>query len=57
MFFPYNSDMAVVDQFSDPVMAHLVRRVSDRPKLAAAIQDFDVDRDEQDALRNRLRVV
>jgi hypothetical protein len=42
--------MAVVDQFSDPVMAHLVRRVSDRPKLAAAIQDFDVDRDEQDTL-------
>jgi hypothetical protein len=42
--------MAVVDQFSDPVMAHLVRRVSDRPKLAAAIQDFDVDREERDTL-------
>ena len=40
----------VVDQFSDPVMAHLVRRVSDRPKLAAAIQDFDVDREERDTL-------
>lgn len=44
--------MAVVDQFSDPVMAHLVRRVSDRPKLAAAIQDIDVDRDEYDKLPN-----
>lgn len=42
--------MAVVDQFSDPVMAHLVRRVSDRPKLAAAIQDIDVNREERDAL-------
>jgi len=44
--------MAVVDQFSDPVMAHLVRRVSDRPKLAAAIQDVDVDREEYDKLPN-----
>jgi len=44
--------MAVVDQFSDPVMAHLVRRVSDRPKLAAAIQDFDVDGEEYDKLPN-----
>ena len=44
--------MAVVDQFNDPVMGHLIRRVSDRPKLAAAIQDFDVDRDEQDQLPN-----
>jgi hypothetical protein len=42
--------MAVVDQFADPVMAHLVRRVSDRPKLAAAILDVDVDRAERDAL-------
>jgi hypothetical protein len=33
----------VVDQFSDPVLAHLARRVADRPKLAAALQDFDVD--------------
>jgi hypothetical protein len=48
--FPYNYDMAVVDQYSDPVMAHLVRRVSDRPKLAAAIQAFDVDPAEQDTL-------
>ena len=44
--------MAVVDQFSDPVMAHLVKRIADRPKLAAAIQDFDVNRDEQDQLPN-----
>lgn len=39
-----------VDQFSDPVMAHLMRRVADRPKLAAAIQDFDVDPAEREAL-------
>jgi len=42
--------MFVVDQFSDPVMAHLVRRVADRPKLAAAIGDIDVDPDERAAL-------
>jgi hypothetical protein len=41
-----------VDQFSDPVMAHLVRRVADRPKLAAAIQDFDVDPAERETLPN-----
>lgn len=40
----------LVDQFSDPVMAHLVRRVSDRPKLAAALADIDVDATERDAL-------
>jgi hypothetical protein len=40
----------LVDQFSDPVMAHLVRRVSDRPKLAAALADVDVDIAERDAL-------
>jgi hypothetical protein len=39
-----------VDQFTDPVMAHLVRRVADRPKLAAAIQDVDVDPNERDKL-------
>lgn len=44
--------MPVVDQFSDPVMAHLVRRVADRPKLAAALQDVDVDPAERDALPN-----
>ncbi len=44
--------MFVVDQFSDPVMAHLVRRVADRPKLAAAIGDFDVDPAERDQLPN-----
>lgn len=31
-------------------MAHLVRRVSDRPKLAAAIADFDVDPRELESL-------
>jgi hypothetical protein len=36
----------VVDQFRDPVMAHLMRRVVDRPKLAAAIANVDVRRDE-----------
>lgn len=39
-----------VDQFTDPVMAHLVRRVADRPKLAAAIQDVDVDPSERETL-------
>lgn len=39
-----------MDQFSDPVMAHLVRRVAGRPKLAAAIQDIDVDTAERDTL-------
>jgi len=33
----------VVDQSCDPVMAHLVRRVEGRPKLAAALSDVDVD--------------
>jgi hypothetical protein len=42
--------MFVVDQFSDPVMAHLVRRVADRPKLAAAIGDVDVDAAEREGL-------
>lgn len=46
----YNCYMPVVDQFSDPVMAHLVRRVSDRPKLAAALQDVDIDPAERDGL-------
>lgn len=41
-----------VDQFSDPVMAHLVRRVADRPKLAAAIQDVDIDPAERESLPN-----
>lgn len=40
----------VVDQFSDPVLAHLARRVADRPKLAAALQDFDVDPAEAETL-------
>lgn len=31
-------------------MAHLMLRVADRPKLAAAIADIDVDRDELDKL-------
>lgn len=37
--------MSVVDQSRDPVMAHLMRRVADRPKLAAAAMDVDVNAD------------
>lgn len=40
----------MVDQTSDPVMAHLMRRVADRPKLASAAMDVDVDRDALAAL-------
>lgn len=42
--------MFVVDQFSDPVMAHLVRRVADRPKLASALGEVDVDAAERERL-------
>lgn len=42
--------MAVVDQFSDPVMAHLIRRVASRPKLASAVENIDVDPAEADTL-------
>ena len=38
--------MQVTDQFHDPVMAVLVKVVADRPKLAAAARDVDVDPDE-----------
>jgi hypothetical protein len=38
--------MSVVDQSTDPTMAGLMGRVADRPKLAAAIMDVDVDVDE-----------
>lgn len=37
--------MSVVDQSNDHVMAHLMRRVADRPKLASAVADIDVDRE------------
>lgn len=40
----------VIDQFRDPVMAVLVGVVSDRPKLAAAARDIDVDASEADSL-------
>lgn len=36
----------VVDQSTDSVMAHLARRVADRPKLAQALGHVDVDVDE-----------
>lgn len=42
--------MSLVDQTKDPVMAHLMRRVADRPKLAAAVADVDVRREELDLL-------
>jgi hypothetical protein len=35
----------MVDQTSDPVLAHLMRRVADRPKLASAAMNIDIDRD------------
>jgi hypothetical protein len=38
--------MPVVDQSTDPAMAGLMSRVANRPKLAAAIMDVDVDTDE-----------
>jgi len=38
--------MSVVDQSTDPAMAALMGRVANRPKLAAAIMDVDVDTDE-----------
>lgn len=38
--------MPVMDQSTDPAMAGLLSRVSDRPKLAAAIADVNVDPDE-----------
>lgn len=40
----------MVDQTSDPVLAHLMRRVADRPKLASAVMNVDVDRDALAAL-------
>lgn len=43
-------DVPVVDQYSDPVMAHLMRRVADRPKLASAVEDVDVDPAERASL-------
>ena len=42
--------MSVVDQSTDHVMAHLMRRVADRPKLASAVADIDVDRDSLQTL-------
>ena len=44
--------MSVVDQSTDPAMAALMGRVANRPKLAAAIMDVDVDTDELAQLPN-----
>lgn len=37
--------MPVVDQSTDHAMAHLARRVADRPKLASALMEVEVDSD------------
>lgn len=42
--------MPVVDQSSDPTMTHLMRAVADRPKLAAAVMNVDVDPEALTAL-------
>lgn len=49
-FPPIIKGMSVVDQYSDPVMANLAKRVSDRPKLASTIGNFDVDSNEREGL-------
>ena len=38
--------MTLVDQFRDPTLATLVNLVADRPKVAAAVADFDIQPDE-----------
>lgn len=40
----------IVDQFHDPVFAALVRITAERPKLASAVMNFDVDANELDRL-------
>jgi hypothetical protein len=45
--------MPVVDQSTDPAMAGLLSRIADRPKLAAAIMDVDVDPDDLAKLPDR----
>lgn len=42
--------MSVIDQFKDPVLAVLIKAVEGRPKLAAAIGDFDVEPSEAESL-------
>jgi len=42
--------VSVIDQFKDPVLAVLIKAVEGRPKLAAAIGDFDVEPSEADGL-------
>jgi len=38
--------MIPVDQFQDPTLALLINLVADRPKVAAAVADFDIQPDE-----------
>lgn len=42
--------MSVIDQYKDPVFAVLIKAVDGRPKLAAAIGDFDVEPSEAESL-------
>ena len=42
--------MKIVDQYRDPALAVLVHLVADRPKVAAAVGDVDIEPSEADAL-------
>ena len=42
--------MTLVDQFRDPTLAVLVNLVADRPKVAAAVADFDIQPAEVESL-------
>lgn len=42
--------MSVIDQYKDPVLAVLIKAVDGRPKLAAAIGNFDVEPSEAESL-------
>lgn len=40
----------IIDAFHDPVMAHLMRLVEGRPKLASAVMEVDIDASEVNSL-------
>lgn len=42
--------MSVIDQYRDPVFAVLIRAIEGRPKLAAAVRDYDVEPSEAESL-------
>ena len=46
----YNSGMTLVDQFRDPTLAVLVNLVADRPKIASAVADYDIEPSEVESL-------